>query len=221
MIPVARSEKLLIQSVGNEVIVYDEVNNSSHCLNPMAARVWELCDGQHSVKDIAQLLEKELDVSQTEDVDMRGLVWLTLEELERYQLIKEYLKQPTGIASFSRRKVVKTGVLVGGFAVGTMLPVVKSIVAPAPAMALSQECLTEGQRCDRPNSHRSCCDGLECDISSPNNKERRCVKNCESSSCEIQFGSNPMFFTIIKDCPQGCVCTATPLAGQTVTGTCR
>ncbi|NET24093.1 PqqD family protein [Okeania sp. SIO1I7] len=143
MIPVARSEKLLIQSVGNEVIVYDEVNNSSHCLNPMAARVWELCDGQHSVKDIAQLLEKELDVSQTEDVDMRGLVWLTLEELERYQLIKEYLKQPTGIASVSRRKVIKTGVLVGGFAVGSMFPVVKSIVAPAPVMAASQKCTCE------------------------------------------------------------------------------
>ncbi|NEQ76555.1 MAG: PqqD family protein [Okeania sp. SIO2C9] len=165
MIPVARSEKLLIQSVGNEVIVYDQVNNSSHCLNPMAARVWELCDGQHSVKDIAQLLEKELDVSQTEDVDMRGLVWLTLEELERYQLIKEYLKQPTGIASLSRRKVVKTGVLVGGFAVGSMLPVVKSIVAPAPAMAVSVAVGAQrGEACNVDLADPGCAEGLDCSL---------------------------------------------------------
>ena len=184
MIPVARSEKLLIQSVGNEVIVYDEVNNSSHCLNPMAARVWELCDGQHSVKDIAQLLEKELDISQTEDVDIRGLVWLTLEELERYQLIKEYLKQPTGIASVSRRKVINTGVLVGGFALGTMFPVVKSIIAPAPAMAASPKNLTCKDptpfiiTCTTANgtSIQKCCpkSGALCDTSNVNQPKITC-----------------------------------------------
>ena len=140
MIPIARTEKLLIQRVGNELIVYDEANKSSHSLNSMAARVYELCDGQHTIKDIAQLLEKELHISRHEEVDIRGLVWLTLEELERYQLIKEYVKQPTGVASISRRTVIKTGALVGGFAIGSMFPVVKSIVAPTPAMASSSAC---------------------------------------------------------------------------------
>ncbi len=132
MIPVARTKKLLVQSVGNELIVYDRINHDSHCLNPIAARVWQYCDGQHSVEDIAKLLEEELDISQTEAVDVRGLVWLTLEELERYQLIETYLKQPTETASISRRKVVKTGVLVGGFALGSLFPTIKSVALPGP-----------------------------------------------------------------------------------------
>ena len=137
MIPVARTEKLLIQEVDNELIVYDEEQDTAHCLNPMAVRVWHYCDGQNTVEDIAKLLEKELDIPADSDADMRGLVWLTLEELERFHLIKEYLKQPTGVSNISRRKVIKTASLVGGFAIGSLFPVVKSIVAPVPMMAAS------------------------------------------------------------------------------------
>ena len=137
MIPVARTEKLLIQEVDNELIVYDEEQDTAHCLNPMAVRVWYYCDGQNTVEDIAKLLEKELNIPADSDADMRGLVWLTLEELERFNLIKEYLKQPTGVSNISRRKVIKTASLVGGFAIGSLFPVVKSIVAPAPVMAVS------------------------------------------------------------------------------------
>lgn len=137
MIPVARTEKLLIQEVGNELIVYDQENNGSHCLNPMAARVWHYCDGNNTINDIAKLLEKELNISKDSDVDMRGLVYLTLEELERYNLIKDYVKRPIGTSGIPRRTVVKTGVLVGGFAIGSMFPLVKSIVAPVVAQAAS------------------------------------------------------------------------------------
>ncbi|NCQ92930.1 MAG: PqqD family protein [Microcystis aeruginosa LG13-03] len=137
MIPVARTEKLLIQEVGNELIVYDQENNASHCLNPMAARVWHYCDGNNTINDIAKLLEKELNIAKDSDVDIRGLVYLTLEELERYNLIKDYVKQPIGASGISRRKVVKMATLVGGFAIGSMFPLVRSIVAPEAAMAAS------------------------------------------------------------------------------------
>ena len=150
MIPVARTEKLLIQEVDNELIVYDEEQDTAHCLNPMAARVWHYCDGQNTVEDIAKLLEKELDIPAEEDVDMRGLVWLTLEELERFNLIKEYLPQLTSASSISRRKAIKKASLVGAFAIGSLFPVVKSIVAPTPAMAASptpQVCTAPGRPC--------------------------------------------------------------------------
>jgi len=108
----------------------------------MAARVWHYCDGQNTVEDIAKLLEEDLEVSADEDVDWRGLVWLTLEELQRFYLIQEYLSQPispvvhsAGESRVSRRKMIKTATLVGGFAIGSMFPLVKSIVAPSPAMA--------------------------------------------------------------------------------------
>lgn len=143
-IPLARTNKLLITEVGEEVIVYDQERDVAHCLNAMAAKVWHYCDGQNTVEDIAQLLEEDLEVSADENVDWRGLVGLTLEELERFHLIQEYLSQPispviqsAGVSQVSRRKVIKTATLVGGFAVGSMFPVVKSIVAPKPAMASS------------------------------------------------------------------------------------
>jgi hypothetical protein len=142
MIPLARTNNLLITQVGEEVIVYDRERDTAHCLNAMAARVWHYCDGQNTVEDIAKLLEEDLEIAADEDVDWRGLVWLTLEELERFYLIQEYLSQPissqvksTDASRVSRRKMIKTATLVGGFAIGSMFPLVKSIVAPYPAMA--------------------------------------------------------------------------------------
>jgi len=143
MIPLARTNNLLITQVGEEVIVYDQERDTAHCLNAMAARVWHYCDGQNKVEDIAKLLEEDLEVSADEEVDWRGLVWLTLEELQRFYLIQEYLSQPispvvqsAGESRVSRRKMIKTATLVGGFAVGSMFPLVKSIVAPSPGMAV-------------------------------------------------------------------------------------
>jgi hypothetical protein len=114
MIPLARTKNLLISQVGEEVIVYDQERDTAHCLNAMAARVWHYCDGQNTVEDIAKLLEEDLEVSADEDVDWRGLVWLTLEELQRFYLIQEYLSQPispvvqsAGESRVSRRKMIK------------------------------------------------------------------------------------------------------------------
>jgi len=137
VIPVARTEKLLIQEVGNELVIYDQETNASHCLTSVAASVWHHCDGQNTVEDIAQLLEKELNIPADSGVDIRGLVYLSLEELERYGLIKQYLREPVAVPTISRRKMVKTATLVGGFAIGSMFPLVKSIMTPDPAMAQS------------------------------------------------------------------------------------
>ncbi len=186
MIPLARTNNLLISQVGEEVIVYDRERDTAHCLNAMAARVWHYCDGQNTVEDIAKLLEEDLEVSADEDVDWRGLVWLTLEELERFYLIQEYLSQPISsevqsadALRVSRRKMIKTATLVGGFAIGSMFPLVKSIVAPYPAMATPlnpipiptppPDCLERGTRCY--GSKIPCCPGLSCSAGKAGTKE--------------------------------------------------
>ncbi len=138
MIPVARTEKLMIQEVGNEIVVYDQKNHASHSLNAMATRIWELCDGHNTIDDIAQLLKEELNLPVDEDTDIRVLIWLTLEELERFHLLKNYRTEPIADSNISRRKVVKTATILGGFAIGSMFPVVRSIIAPAPAIAVSR-----------------------------------------------------------------------------------
>lgn len=135
MIPVARTENLLIQEVDDELMVYDQEGNTCHCLNPVAARVWHYCDGYNTVDDISKFLEEELEISA--DTDIRDLVWLALEELESFGLMKEYLREPIPIKmGLSRRKVLgKTGRLAGGLVAGALFPMVQSILAPQPAIA--------------------------------------------------------------------------------------
>jgi hypothetical protein len=139
MIPVARKDNLVIQEFEDELIIADDHGNAAHCLTPIAARVWEYCDGYNTINDIAHLVEDDLDIPLDKDVDMRGLIWITLEELQRYGLIKEYLNQPLSQpisdANLSRRKMLKRLSIAGGFAAGAIFPAVRSMMMPEPAMA--------------------------------------------------------------------------------------
>ncbi|MCC5636684.1 PqqD family protein [Nostoc sp. CHAB 5844] len=135
MIPVARTENLLIQEVGNELIVYDETRDTAHCLSAIAARVWYLCNGQNTVDNIARLLQEELDVPPDQTLDWRGLVQLTLAELEQFHLLDAAVTEPLMNPRTSRRQVLKKVSLVGGFAIGSLFPAIASIIVPTPAMA--------------------------------------------------------------------------------------
>ncbi len=137
MIPIARTENLLVQEIGNEILVYDIQNDSSHTLNPIATRVWHHCDGNTTIEEIANQLSNDLDMASSEDVDMRGLVYLILEDLERANLISRYATVPVSNISVTRRLLMKNTALLGGLAFGMMFPSIKSIIAPSPAMAQS------------------------------------------------------------------------------------
>jgi hypothetical protein len=150
MIPVARTENILLTEVDNEVMIYDRENDSCHCLNPVAAQVWRYCDGYNTVDDIANKLEQEMELPEDSDMDIRGLVWLALEELERCHLIKDYLREPIpDEVGVSRRKVLgKTAKFAGVVAIGTLFPMVQSIVAPKPVMAASVPTPTPTPKCN-------------------------------------------------------------------------
>ncbi|MCZ8192739.1 MAG: PqqD family protein [Microcystis sp.] len=135
MKPIVRKENLIIQAVGEELIVYDQIRNTSHCLNGTAGKVWRYCNGENTVQDMARLLQKELPRAVVQDVDVEGLVWQALEDLENCHLIEGYNSSPAITERISRRKAMKTAALVGGFALGAFFPAIRSIVAPTPAMA--------------------------------------------------------------------------------------
>ena len=78
MLPEARRDRLLIQEVGEELVVYDRERHRIHRLNRTAALVWHHCDGRTSVSDLAALLARELNLPADE-----GLVWLILDWLEK------------------------------------------------------------------------------------------------------------------------------------------
>ena len=131
MIPVARTANILITEVDNEVMIYDRERDACHCLNPIATKVYYYADGRNTVDDIATFLEQELELS--EDVDIRGLVWLALEDLEKCDLLKGYLREPLpNVLEMSRRKVLgKTTKLAGAAAIGTLFPMVNSMKVAA------------------------------------------------------------------------------------------
>ena len=53
-VPAARSDGLLIESVGDETVIYDTRSKEAHCLKPLAAIVFGCSDGRATVGEIAK-----------------------------------------------------------------------------------------------------------------------------------------------------------------------
>ena len=126
--PKTRSTQLFVQELPNELVVYDVERNEVHCLNGTAARVWQLCDGNSTVAEIARLLGTDLDPHAAET-----LVWVALDQFaEKHLLEEDRPPAPYRPADMTRRQMVlRVGLVVG------LLPMVDSIIAPPAALAAS------------------------------------------------------------------------------------
>ena len=56
--PKAR-EDVTIQILGDEVMIYDAQRENVHVLNKTAKNIWALCDGRHTIEEMAEALFKE------------------------------------------------------------------------------------------------------------------------------------------------------------------
>jgi Coenzyme PQQ synthesis protein D (PqqD) len=157
--PRAREESLIIKTLPDEVLVYDLNEDKAHCLNRTAAFVWNNCDGRKTVSEIARLLREELQAPVDENV-----VWLALDQLEKFQLLQERATKPGNVNGMSRRQLVRSLGLVA-----ISLPLITSIVAPTPAQAATL--LPPGSCCNSPIdcSSGSCVQGGPCSAN-PNTK---------------------------------------------------
>ena len=52
----ARTEDILVESLDDEVLIYDLRTHEATCLNASAALIWDLCDRQRSIGDIVDEL---------------------------------------------------------------------------------------------------------------------------------------------------------------------
>jgi hypothetical protein len=52
--PPTPNREVALQRVGAEAILHDRRNGRAHVINEPAARIWELCDGQATLDQIAQ-----------------------------------------------------------------------------------------------------------------------------------------------------------------------
>lgn len=115
-------ETVHVEKLDNELCLYDWQRMEVHNLNPTAATVWQLCDGQTSPQQMAEKLQAELDTPHAEE-----LVWLTLQRLEKAHLLQNKVALPAGL----HREVITRRELLKGLGVAAaLLPVISSIVAP-------------------------------------------------------------------------------------------
>jgi PqqD family protein of HPr-rel-A system len=60
--PPTRSPDVALQRVGQEAILHDRRNGRAHVINESAARIWDLCDGQASLDEIAVALAASYNI---------------------------------------------------------------------------------------------------------------------------------------------------------------
>lgn len=136
-VPVARKERLVIQEMPNEVLVYDLDTNKAHCLNQTAAFVWKSCDGKNSITEIAKLVGENSGAAVPDD-----LVWLAIDQLNEKNLLANELKME--LNGSTRREVIKKI----GLAAVIGIPIIASLTAPSSVLAASSCICTSNLDCN-------------------------------------------------------------------------
>lgn len=88
MLPRARKNDLLIESSGNEMLIYDCIKNEAISLNKTSALIWSKCDGLKSPWQIQKELCSELNAIITEE-----MVWSALSRFRDKELLIDELQQ--------------------------------------------------------------------------------------------------------------------------------
>ena len=135
MNPKARRDDLLVYEMEDELLIFGLYNDQAHGLSPVAAAVFRACDGSRSVPEIAQVLHDTFQVPQNETL---ALTALTLDRLTEAGLLEPGYggAEPTRRELLTRLRNLAT-------ISAAMMPMISSITAPPPAMAMSGSC-TEG-----------------------------------------------------------------------------
>lgn len=119
-LPLAKTENIVIQTAGDDFLIYHLVTEKAFCLNQTSALVFNACDGKTSLDELKEKHQF------TED-----LILLALDELKRGGLIADDYVSP--LKGMKRREVIKKV----GLASMIALPVIVSLIAPTSAMAQS------------------------------------------------------------------------------------
>src|SRR3954454_21948803 len=94
-----QSPTVHVETLSNELCLYDWQRGQVHALNPTAALVWQHCDGATSPEAMAAVPSRELSVPEPETV-----VAVTLRELEREHLLAVPPGRPAGQPMPTRRE---------------------------------------------------------------------------------------------------------------------
>jgi hypothetical protein len=162
-LPRARQDDLLVEAVGEELLLYDQNRHVAHCLSPTAGCVWLHCDGERDVTELAVLAEASED-----------LVADALHELrERDLLHPESQLTQSALPGESRREAISRITRVG--AAATSVPLIVSATAATPAMAGSMELIS----CSKSATETCCiCETAAGGEACSDDTEEDCKKVC-------------------------------------------
>lgn len=144
--PLARSEELVVEELGSELLIYDQTNNQAHSLGTAAASVWRACDGDTDAEGLQSATGLDKDT-----------VLHALEELRECNLLDQ---GPVSDTAMTRRTMSIKAAKIGGAAAAT--PLIVSLLAPMPAAASTvtiQFCTNGGTSfaCGIDCQSRHCC----------------------------------------------------------------
>jgi hypothetical protein len=168
--PVARTDELVVEELGEELLVYDQNNDTAHSLGVVAARVWRACDGETSAQDLSARLDLDADT-----------VTRALEELDECNL----LDNGGQLDGMTRREATLKGAKIGAGIASA--PLIYSILAPVPALASTQAyCLSLGCVQDCGDCHKGGC--ACCGPGNPQvGASKLCTQDCSSTFCTIEL----------------------------------
>lgn len=128
--PTARrdGDGVVVEEVFDELVIYDLERHKTHSLNPTAAAVWRMCDGQTPPEVMAERLSLQAGLP---DDHAESLVWLSLAQMEKALLLQTNLQRPPVHGGLTRRQ------LLARLGIAAALPVIYTLVAPTAAKAVS------------------------------------------------------------------------------------
>ncbi len=173
--PKARREDLIVQEVGEELLIYDQRRHRAFCLNPMAALVWRRANGRRTIAALSRAVERVFRVPEGET-----LVRLAVNRLARARLLENWPLFLNDPHSPSRREAMRQLGRWGlSASLALLLPTVKAILAPTAAQVAT--CVTAIDCSRRPPGQcgrfpNRCCDtpGWICQID-PDLPRPRCA----------------------------------------------
>lgn len=130
--------KFVIQELPDELLLYNLETNKVFTLNHTSGLVWQNCDGNKTVTDIAKNLEKNLSQFVPDEV-----IWLTLEILQKEDLIKREEESSIKEIKVNRRNILKK---IGATTL-VALPLISTLIAPKAVNAQSGIILQQCSAC--------------------------------------------------------------------------
>ncbi len=181
--PKRRTHQLVIRQLNDETLVYGLESHQATCLDAVATRIWQLCDGSRDLSEIGLALDElksgsgvNLEILQTgpkaiaagesdpisaDQSTTEALVVATIDRLDAINLLDCNSSHDPGHIS-SRRFIVRS--LAASAAALTM---VATITAPTAAQIAS----CGGQKNDPCRTNADCCPGYHC------NPSKKCKKD--------------------------------------------